>query len=587
MQAFLTLTAALWTYSAGRRHLVVLYVLSFVVSHALHMCEPYVVGQILNGIQHAASGQEGLMQIWWHLGMLLLLSVGFWVFHGPARLVERRNAFFVRRAFKQNVFTIVTSLPMQWHRANHSGQTINRISKASQALFSFSENSFQAIGMVISPLGALVALTLVMPSAALVAAGVVVCFLTVVVLFDRVLLPLYDQVNERDHHVASALHDYITNIKTVVTLRLEPLTHSEIWKRMTHPLSVFWKEVYLNQAKWFSTGFLLSLMTSVVLGWYAWSTMSAGGALLVGTFFMLYDYLQKVGNACQTFAWKYGDTVMQYADFQSVEPILSADRAEYHTTHRLPDGWRTVEIKNLHFTYNDEEGGRTHLKDISIVLHRPRKIALIGESGSGKSTLMAVIRGLHPCVADVACDGVPLPYGMKHLATHVTLIPQDPEIFENTIEYNITLDTDQDEHEVMEDVGLARFASVLKGLPHGLKTHTAEKGVNFSGGEKQRLALARGFFAAEKSSILLLDEPTSSVDPGNERAIYENLFERFGDRCVVSSLHKLYLLPLFDEAYVFRQGIVIAHGTPSELTRPGGALHDLWERERMAITKPS
>jgi ATP-binding cassette, subfamily B, bacterial len=586
MQAFVALTAAFWKYSEGRRHLVVLYVLSFVMSHVLHMLEPYAVGQILNGIQHAISGQEGLMQLWWYLGMLLLLSVGFWLFHGPARLVERRNAFFVRRAFKQYLFTIVTSLPMQWHKVNHSGQTINRISKASQALFSFSENSFQAIGMVISPLGALIALALVMPSAAFVAGGVIVCFLSVVVLFDRVLLPLYGQVNERDHYVASALHDYITNIKTVVTLRLEPLTHTELWKRMTHPFPVYWKEVYLNQAKWFSTGFLISLMTSVVLGWYAWSTINAGGTLLVGTFFMLYDYLQKVGNACQTFAWKYGDTVMQYADFQSVEPILSADRAEYHAAHRLPDEWKTVEINHLKFAYEDEEGGRTHLKNVSIVLNRSRKIAFIGESGSGKSTLMALIRGLHPCKADVVCDGVPLPHGMKHLAAHVTLIPQDPEIFENTVEYNITLDTDQDQREVMEDVRLARFGSVLNVLPRGLKTHTAEKGVNFSGGEKQRLALARGFFAAEKSSILLLDEPTSSVDPGNERAIYENLFERFSDRCVVSSLHKLYLLPMFDEAYVFREGAVVAHGTPRELTSPGGALHELWERERSIAAKP-
>lgn len=587
VQAFLQLTAAFWRYSAGRRHLVLLYTAFFVMGNTLYLFEPYMVGKILNGIQHAASGQEGLYQIWRYLGLLVLLAVGFWCFHGPARILERKNAFFVRRAFKHHLFTIVTSLPMQWHKANHSGQTINRISKATFSLFTYSENGFQIIEMLIRPIGALIALYLIMPSAAIAAVCVATASVVVVLLFDRVLFPLYGVVNEREHRVASVLHDYITNIRTVITLRLEPLTHAEVWKRMTFPLVIYRKEIHINEAKWFATSLFIALMTAVVLGWYAWTTMGSGGTLLVGTFFMLYDYLQKIGAAFYTFAWKYGDTVAQYADFRAVAPILTADRAEYHTAHRLPDDWRLVEIRDLQFKYGDETGSRNYLKGVSLVLRRPRKIALIGESGSGKSTLMALIRGLYASNAEVLCDGIRLPYGMKHLAAHVTLIPQEPEIFENTVEYNITLDTDQDEREIMEHVRLARFDSVLARLPHGLKTNTAERGVNFSGGETQRLALARGFFAASKSAIILLDEPTSSVDPINERAIYDNLFQRFADRCVLSSLHKLYLLPLFDEAYIFKDGSIIAHGTPMELTAPGGILHELWTRERVAITKRS
>lgn len=585
MQAFCKLTAALWRYSTGRRHFVVLYIACVIVGNILSLFEPYVVGRILNSIQHAAGGQEGLFQIWWYLGLLVLLEIGFWCFHGPARILERKNAFFVRRAFKQHLFTIITSLPVQWHKANHSGQTINRISKSSSALFAYSENAFQIVEMLIRPVGALVALYLIMPGASLVACVVTLISGAAVLLFDRVLFPLYDDVNESEHRVASVLHDYITNIRTVITLRLEPLTHNELWRRMTIPLGVYRREVNLNETKWFTTSFFIALMTAIVLGWYAWTTMGSGGTLLVGTFFMLYDYLQKIGGVFYTFAWKYGDTVTQFADFQAIEPILNADRAEYHTAHRLPDQWSRVEIKGLQFTYEDEEGSRSHLKDVFFVIHRPRKIALIGESGSGKSTLMALIRGLYPSEAEVLCDGSRLPHGMKHLAAHVTLVPQEPEIFENTVEYNITLDTDQDEREIMDDVRLARFDPVLARLPRGLKTGTAEKGVNFSGGEMQRLALARGFFAASESPIILLDEPTSSVDPVNERAIYDNLFQRFADRCVISSLHKLYLLPLFDEAYIFKDGSVLAHGTPKELTDPGGVLHELWNRERVAIPK--
>lgn len=585
MQAIFKLTAALWRYSDGRRHMVVLYTTFFIIGNTLYLFEPYLVGKILNGIQHAASGQEGLFQIWRYLGLLVLIAVGFWCFNGPARILERRNAFFVRRAFKQHLFTIITSLPVQWHKANHSGQTINRISKASLSLFNFSENGSQILEMLIRSMGALFALCLIMPAAAMVAVFVAMVSGSAVLLFDRVLLPLYDTVNEREHWVAMVLHDYITNIRTVITLRLASLAHSELWKRMTFSLAIYLKKVRINETKWFTTSFFIALMTAIVLGWYAWTMMGSGGTLLVGTFFMLYDYLQKIGGAFYTFAWKYGDTVAQYADFRAVGPILSADRVEYHTAHSLPDDWNSIEIKDLQFTYQDEAGSRSHLKDVSLVLRRPRKIALIGESGSGKSTLMALIRGLYPSEAAVFCDGTRLLHGMKHLAAHVTLIPQEPEIFENTVEYNITLDTDQDERQIMEDVQLARFDSVLARLPHGLKTSTAEKGVNFSGGETQRLALARGFFSASKSAIILLDEPTSSIDPVNERVIYNNFLQRFADRCVISSLHKLYLLPLFDEVYILRDGLVIAHGTPKELTDPGGVLHEMWNRESMAINK--
>jgi ABC-type bacteriocin/lantibiotic exporter with double-glycine peptidase domain len=270
--------------------------------------------------------------------------------------------------------------------------------------------------------------------------------------------------------------------------------------------------------------------------------------------------------------------VEQYANLKAVDPILRAERAEYYSSHRLPKGWRMLEIKDLTFSYADEEGGgqRLTLTVPRIVLMREGKVAFVGESGSGKSTLLALIRGIMTTTdATLVCDGKTLKRGLRHVAPHVTLIPQDPEIFANTIEYNITVDTKLKKEELMEDIELARFTTVLKRLPKGLKTDISEKGVNLSGGEKQRLALARGIFAAKTSDFILLDEPTSSVDPANERIIYENLFKRFADRCIISSIHKLHLLPMFEYVYVFTEGKITAEGTPEELMKEGGALHGI------------
>lgn len=593
MKAFFTLLRAGWKYAAGLRWRIVFYISLFILANAVWLFEPYVIGKILNAVQQSEHDPSAVHSILLSLGLLAGLSLGFWMFHGPARVLERTTAFRVRLAFKHHLFSVITALPMQWHRDHHSGRSINRMSKATGALFDFMENGYQLVEMFVRPMGALIALLILFPSAAVVAIVAMSGACGLVFLFDRVLLPLYDRINEKDHFVASALHDYITNITTVITLRLEQLTRTELYRRMTEYFPIYRRESRINEVKWFIATMVISLTTAGVLGGYAVATLRLGAVPLVGTFFMLYEYLQRIGGAFYTFAWKYSQIVEQYANLKAVDPILRAERAEYRTSSGLPKNWRMLQIKNLRFSYTEEASPeeqqaspnaplrRLQLSVGSIVLGRRSKIAFVGESGSGKSTMLALIRGLMTTNhVRVFCDDVLLKKGLRRIAPHVTLIPQDPEIFANTIEYNITVDTKVKREELMKDVALARFSAVLKRLPKGLKTDISEKGVNLSGGEKQRLALARGIFAAKTSDLILLDEPTSSVDTGNERAIYEGLFRRFADRCIISSIHKLHLLPMFQYVYVFRDGKVVAEGAPVDLLKEGGMLHPLWVRER-------
>jgi ATP-binding cassette, subfamily B, bacterial len=125
----------------------------------------------------------------------------------------------------------------------------------------------------------------------------------------------------------------------------------------------------------------------------------------------------------------------------------------------------------------------------------------------------------------------------------------------------------------------AQFTDVVKRLPEGLHTHIQEKGVNLSGGQKQRLALARGILAAQNSSIVLMDEPTSSVDPGTERKIYASLFDAFSDKAIISSLHRLHLLKDFDYIYILHDGAVIDEGSFDNLSRYSLVFKEMWEHQ--------
>lgn len=578
----------MWRYAKGRRRSLVLFVVLFLIANSLYLLEPFVIGQLLNAIQQTSVGPETSSTLLWLFLAMIGVSVGFWFFHGPARVLEQDIGFHIRAHFVDHLYRILMRLPIQWHRDHHSGQSINRMRKAQNALYDFSSNLFQLIEMLVRLIGSFIALFFLLPIAAIIASGASIAALLLVFVIDHWLLRMYEEINAKEHHTASAQHDYLTNIITVITLRLQKLTRNELWRRMTHYRELYHRSVYIGEIKWFLATVLISLMTVSVLAWYSLTTLRTEGVLLAGTFYMLYDYLQKVGGAFYTFAWKYSATIQQYADLLAASEILAAEPPEAAKAKRLPKEWKRIDIKNLHFRYEDEEKREHHLKDITVSLQRGKKIALVGESGSGKSTLMALLRGLFdPDRVEVSVDGEMQPQGLRHLADHVTLIPQEPEIFANTIEYNITVDTEQSRHEVTEDIRIAAFDTVLPRLRDGLKTNVVEKGVNLSGGEKQRLALARGVFAAKRSDIILLDEPTSSVDAVNERRIYRNLWQRFPDRAIVSSLHKLHLLPLFDEVYVLRDGRVIEHGPVKELLAQDGELKKLWEqynREDREIT---
>lgn len=193
---------------------------------------------------------------------------------------------------------------------------------------------------------------------------------------------------------------------------------------------------------------------------------------------------------------------------------------------------------------------------------------------------MAVLRGLYdpePGIRITVDNAIET--DTARLAESITLFPQEPEIFENTIEHNITLGLPFDQRDINEVCDTAHFAEVVKELPNGLQSNIQEKGVNLSGGQKQRLALARGILAAHSSDVVLLDEPTSSVDPKTEVQIYEKLFKACEGKAVVSTLHRLYLLSYFDYVYILQNGHLVGEGTFADLKQHSKVFNELWKHQ--------
>lgn len=567
-----------WKYAQGYRVKTVFTYILFVLANVVTMLEPLVFGKLLNALQ--IGGPDILRNAVIFLGYYALLSLGFWIFHGSARVLERQTSFFIVKNFTETIFETIASLPLKWHKDNHSGATINRVKKATTALKSFTDEGYIYIETIVRFFVSLAAIFFLMPAFGFLPLTLGVIIVFIIFKFDSRLAKTLDQINEKEHIVASTLFDYISNINTVITLRLEALAKKEIVRKLMHIFPLYQKNIQLNEIKWFSISMGLALMNFLILFSYIYQRVNAGQVILIGTLMALYQYTEKFIAVFFNLAWQYEKLVWLHTDISATEHIFQAhDRL----VKKFPDvqalrHWDSIDIQHLYFKHEDEKHQAHHLNDVSIQLAKGRRIALIGESGSGKSTLLSLLRGLYDAdKLKLTVNGQSF-HSLRVLSDFVTLIPQDPEIFENTIEYNLTAGIHHTKKDVLTCIELARFDRVLARLPNGLQTNIKEKGVNLSGGEKQRLAVARGLFAARHSSILLLDEPTSSMDPKNEIAIYKNIFAAFPQTCVISSVHRLNLLKMFDEIYVFSKGSIIQRGNFDELlAQEGGHFQEIWK----------
>ena len=516
------------------------------------------------------------------ISLLLFTTLGFWIFHGYARILEQRTGFFVHRNYSNSKINKVLELPIRWHKDHHSGDTIDKINRGRDSLKQISSHfTADIIYAIISIFGSLIILLFIDARIALFAFIYSMIVLFIIFKLDIKLIKKYKELNKYSNKLSSSIFDYLSNMITVVTLRLRKKVSTEVDGRLMASYKTDMEAARLNEFKWAFASVAISLMTVLALIYRAYTDFYGSGIILIGTLYMLYGYLRSIGQTFYNFASLYGRFSKHNARVEGAYPIDKAfDQISEKIKGKLFPGWKTISIKNLDFKY-DQKGKEMHLEKVNINIKRGQKIALVGESGSGKSTVLSILRGLYiPKKGDIYCNGLKLKNGIEKIKHSVTLIPQDPEIFNNTIRYNITMNFRVDKVELNKIIKMARLTDVVSRLPKKLDTNVLEKGVSLSGGEKQRLALARGLLAAKESDILLLDEPTSSVDSLNEAKIHEQIFKEFKDKTIISSIHRLHLLNNFDYIYMFDKGKIIAEGSLNDLKK-NSKFQQVWKKYRM------
>ncbi|QJB38903.1 ABC transporter ATP-binding protein [Chitinophaga oryzae] len=579
---YISLLKTAWKYARKERKKYILVYLLFILANVCFSLNPLLFGWFIGRVQQDTANlpRYTLMFAGGYLGLKLLE----WAFHGPARVMEQGLSFRLSRNFLQERYHQALHLPVKWHQDNHSGSVINRIRKGYDALKEFFSRGFMYLHALSKLFFSLAAMLYFSPLYGAIGVVMGVGCIYFLVLFDKPYIRTLEEINEGEHVVSATLFDSLSNIMTVITLRLEKSMESGLLGKIARIWPSFHKNVVINEWKWFVAEMMITLIYCVITIGYVFQHWVPGELFYVAGLVTLLGYVNQFTSVFQDVAWQYTDIIQYNTSVETATNISDAYK-EHHradTAPELPGNWQTVDISQLNFShlpsYNEAHAPQS-LHQLQVQIGRGKKIALIGESGSGKSTLLAILRGLYEPEegTKVIVDGAAYPLSTIHES--VTLFPQEPEIFENTIEYNVTLGLPFTKEEIMEVCEAAHFSEVVALLPDGLASDIREKGVNLSGGQKQRLALARGILAARDSEVILLDEPTSSVDPKTEAMIYHKMFQTFSDKAIVSAMHRLHLLPQFDYIYVLQQGRVVAAGHFRELREHSPIFQELWKHQ--------
>jgi ABC-type multidrug transport system fused ATPase/permease subunit len=563
----------LWRLAAGKRVVIILAPVLLVAGQGVKLALPYLAAQAINTIQMA--GPNYLRDASFYLLAVFGAYVLSWALHGPGRIMERKIAIYIREKLADELTGKLLQAPLAWHEKHHSGETTHRLGQSTRALFDFAQNQFIYLQNFVNLVGPIIALFFISKATGFAALIGYACIALVVIYIDRSMMRLAEAENAAERRYQAGLVDTLGNIVSVFALRLEKATRKLLGARLAMVFVPMKRSIMLNEEKWCVVDLLNAALWCSLVALYAWlSRAGASGTdkpLLIGNVFMVYQYTQQAGGVISAIAIFNQMFTRHQVDFASAAPIQEADIDTSRHTPAPPEAdellkhWSTIELAGLTFTHLHSRSESPALKNVYLRLRRGARFALVGESGSGKSTLMRALAGLYlPQHINIRIDGF-LANDLQDLHDIATLIPQDAEIFEDTLRQNLTMGLDCPPWALDAAIEAARLKPIIETLPEGIDTLIVERGANFSGGQKQRIALARGLIAARDSSVLFLDEPTSNLDPQTEAVIHERIFHLFRDACVVSSVHRPHLLSRFDEVVFMEQGRIIDVGTVHEL----------------------
>jgi ABC-type transport system involved in Fe-S cluster assembly fused permease/ATPase subunit len=327
-------------------------------------------------------------------------------------------------------------------------------------------------------------------------------------------------------------------------------------------------------------GAIFGIGTAICMVMSARAVMA--GTQTIGDFVLINALLMQLAMPLNFIGFIYREIVQGLADIEAMFKLLAVppEVIDRPGAPALVVKRGIIRFDDVHFSY---EPTRKILKGISFEVPANAKVAIVGPSGAGKSTISRLLYRFYDVQGGrITIDGVDIrDVSQASLRAAIGIVPQDTVLFNDTIGYNIRYGRwDASEDEVREAARMAQVAHFIERLPAGYDTQVGERGLKLSGGEKQRVAIARTILKAPP--ILILDEATSALDTATEREIQSALEEVSHNRTALVIAHRLSTVVNADSIIVLDDGAIAEQGTHSELIARDALYAAMWARQREA-----
>lgn len=538
------------------------------------IAQAHYLSQIINDVFLA---HQSLKQVALLLGLLLGIVLGRSALIWGSEFIANKIACMVKRDLRRRLLSHLFLLGPEYMKDERSGELVNTLSEGVESLDAYFLQFFPQL-----------CATLIIPLAILVAVFTTDVISGVILLVTMPLLPLFmaligkqaSAMTQRRWHLLSLMSAHFLDVlQGLTTLKL--FGRNQAQQATIRQMSERFGDITMNVLRVaFLSSLVLEMGATISTALIA---VEIGLRLLYGqmpfmqAFFVLllapefYQPLRSLGT-------QFHASMSSTAGAQRIFALLETPVRKAEDAHISPDTLACQELhfKHVCFTYMHKEQQQQILKDVSFTLQKGEKVALVGPSGAGKSTIAhLLLRFLEPEQGEICCDNTPIQtLTAQNWRKLVAWQPQQPYLFNTTIAENIRIGRPEATmEEIAQAARQAHIHEFIQSLPQGYETVVGEHGTRLSGGQIQRLSLARALI--KNAPVFVLDESTSTLDAESEEQVLQTIDTLAKDRMLLIIAHRLNTIKTADQILVLQDGQIVERGTHAELSERQGVYRDL------------
>jgi ATP-binding cassette subfamily B protein len=574
----------LWPYLMEYKGRVIFAALCLVGAKLASVCIPFLLKYLVDGLSESGDETLSTEQIWMWFPLGLLLA------YGSARLLnvllgEIRDVLFGRvteRAMRRmalKVFRHLHLLSLDFHLSRQTGALQRDIERGTNGI------SFLMRFVIFNILPTIFELCLVIGLLlynypfwfALITLVAVVAYVIYTARITEWRTMYVREANKMDSKTHARALDSLLNYETVKYFSAEEREATDyddsLWRweqaRRKNRLTLF----ALNSGQAIIISVAMTLMLCLSAYYVLQGTMTLGDFTLMNAFmFQLFLPLSFLG-------FVYREVKASLASIEQMLGLLKQESSVKDTGEQtLVSKNASIEFKNLEFSYQPE---RPILKSLSFTINAGERVAIVGSSGAGKSTLTKLLfRFYDKTAGDILINKESIyQYSLASLREHIGVVPQDTVLFNDSLKNNILYASPSaTDEEIARVITMSQLDYFISQCPDGLETVVGERGLKLSGGEKQRLAIAR--MLLKRPAIMVFDEATSSLDSRTEKNINQAIREVSAGHTSLIIAHRLSTIIDADNIVVLDDGVVVEQGKHSELLAQKGHYYQLWQAQK-------